>query len=360
MKVLQLIDSLQPGGAERVAINMANALISQIEGSYLCSTRDEGILQNSISNEVKYLFLKKKSVLDIKAILKLVIFVKKEKIDIIHAHSSSFFLATIIVFFNRNVKLVWHDHYGNSDFLENRRFKILRYCSQYFNHVVCVNRQLESWAKRNLKTNNISYLPNVAVLKQNKSETNLKGGVDKRIICLANLRPQKDHIMLINAFKIVVGKHQNWTLHLVGKDFNDTYSTSIKTFILNEELDDHIFIYGGKSDIVNILSQSSIGVLSSKSEGLPIALLEYGLSRLPPVVTNVGECSAIIENNLNGLLVAPNNPDELSKALLTLIENEDLRVTIATRFYDDVKNKYSQGSQIKTLLKIYKDSILRH
>ncbi|WNH09649.1 hypothetical protein [Thalassobellus suaedae] len=66
MNVLQLIDSLHAGGAERVALNYANALVPKIETSYLCATREEGLLKESLSKDVPYIFLNKKSALDLK------------------------------------------------------------------------------------------------------------------------------------------------------------------------------------------------------------------------------------------------------------------------------------------------------
>ena len=68
MKVLQLIDSLNSGGAERVAVNFANALVNKIEKSYLCTTRQEGVLKLNLNSQVGYLFLQKRSVIDFKAI----------------------------------------------------------------------------------------------------------------------------------------------------------------------------------------------------------------------------------------------------------------------------------------------------
>ena len=56
MKVLQLIDSLNAGGAERVAVNYSNSLASRIEASFLCTTREEGVLKGSLSKNVQYLF----------------------------------------------------------------------------------------------------------------------------------------------------------------------------------------------------------------------------------------------------------------------------------------------------------------
>src|SRR5690606_1386313 len=112
MRVLQLIDSLRPGGAERMAVNYANGLASRIDASFLCCTRMEGLLKEQLSPEVGYLFLDKKSVFDRKAFLLLKRFIKENRIDLIQAHSSSFFLAVLIKMSLPGIKLVWHDHYG--------------------------------------------------------------------------------------------------------------------------------------------------------------------------------------------------------------------------------------------------------
>ncbi|MEN3322500.1 glycosyltransferase [Mariniflexile soesokkakense] len=353
MKVLQLIDSLEVGGAERVAVNIANALSSKIEGSYLCATREEGLLKEALNNQVIFLCLNKQSTIDLKAIFKLSKFVKAEKIDVIHAHSSSFFLATIIKFFNDNLKVVWHDHYGNSEFLESRKFKVLKICSTYFSHVFSVNKQLKQWAQLNLKSKSVSYLPNFAVINNEIPETALYGNDKKRIVCLANFRAQKDHLTLLNAFKIVTKKHNDWSLHLVGKDFNDSCSEAVKLFVLNNKLENNVFIYGSKTDTFHVLSQSSIGVLASKSEGLPLALLEYGLAKLPVIATSVGECLEVIDDNCNGLLVQSEDFKQLSKVLIKYIENKELREKHALCYNKHIQNNYSEAAQIKTILKTY-------
>ena len=58
MRIVQLIDSLDAGGAERMAVNYANALQSKIEFSGLVTTRKEGGLKEQINPKVSYLFLK--------------------------------------------------------------------------------------------------------------------------------------------------------------------------------------------------------------------------------------------------------------------------------------------------------------
>lgn len=354
MRVLQLIDSLHSGGSERVSVNIANSLVNRIDKSFLCATRHEGMLKLSLDNNVGYLFLEKKNAIDLKAINRLNSFVKNQKINIIHAHSTSFFLATIIKILNRNLKIVWHDHYGNSEFLKDRRSLVLKLCSKYFNYVFSVNENLKNWTKNYLKLENVIYLPNFAVSNKDQSQkTNLFGNENNRIICLANLRPQKDHITLIRAFKEVVKKHPKWSLHLVGKDFKDEYSLLVKKEIEVHKLNSSIFLYGSKPDITNILSQCEIGILSSLSEGLPLALLEYGLAKLAVIATKVGECETVIKNDNFGLLIEPRDEVVLYKAVNYLVENEHIRNKAAEAFKVRIENEYSEKAIAETLINIY-------
>jgi len=301
IKVIQVIDSLSPGGAETMAVNIANLLAENGIESHLCVTRLEGDLKIKVQKNVGYVFLNKKKVIDFTAIKKLHNYIKKHQIAILHAHSSSFFIAILIKFFNASVQIIWHDHYGKSEQLEARKKKYLKPASYFFTQIITVNRLLFNWAKENLYTKKIIYMPNFAILNKNiPKTTHLSGEVGKRIVCLANLRPQKDHLNLVKAFKIFVEKQEKWTLHLVGIDTNDTYSKAIHLFIKENKLTSKIFLYGSCLDTYSILKQATIGVLASKSEGLPIALLEYGLAKLPVVITNVGECATVLQQGKNG------------------------------------------------------------
>jgi len=71
MRIVQIIDSLAVGGAEKMAVNYANALSGKIEFSGLVATRAEGTLKNQLHEAVSYLFLNRKKVIDFGAIFKL-------------------------------------------------------------------------------------------------------------------------------------------------------------------------------------------------------------------------------------------------------------------------------------------------
>ena len=97
INVVHIIDSLNSGGAETVAVNTVNALNSGKKvNAYLCVTREEGALKTHVQDLSRYIFLNKKSTIDLKAIKKLKKFIIANKISILHAHSTSFFLAYLI------------------------------------------------------------------------------------------------------------------------------------------------------------------------------------------------------------------------------------------------------------------------
>jgi glycosyltransferase involved in cell wall biosynthesis len=352
MRVIQLIDSLQPGGAERMAVMLANELSMVINKSFLCSTREEGLLLDTINENVSYLYLKKKGTLDLAAFRRLFIFISKNNIDIIHAHSSSFFIATVIKLFRPKIKVIWHDHYGYRKNENIRKYKVLRWCSKKFCAIITVSADLKIWAEKHLKTKKVYFLNNFVSQKiVFKREVFLKGHGGFRIICLANLRPQKDHMNLLKAFRLVKNQYNLASLHLVGEIHKDTYYKSLLSFIRDNNLED-VYFYGVQKDTLGLMKDAKIGVLSSMSEGLPMSLLEYGLANLPVVSTDVGQCKEVI--NDHGLVISPGNAESLASALLKYIENPMKRKEDALAFSNHIRSKYTFQAVQSKILSLYK------
>lgn len=348
MRIIQLIDSLEAGGAERMAVNYANALCSQLEFSGLIATRKEGILKKQLDQKVAYLFLNKKHTVDFKAVFKLRKYIIKHQVQIIQAHSSSFFLAVLVKLALPRVKIIWHDHYGNSDFLEKRSTFFLQLASCFFSGILAVNEKLKSWSLAKLHFKNGIYLSNFAVIeKEVAQQTILKGQAGKRILCLANLRPQKNHFLLVKVASKLRASHPDWSFHLIGKDFQDSYSNQLKEELKGKKLENHVFVYDSCPDVAGVLAQAQMGILTSNSEGLPVAILEYGLHKKAVVLTNVGQIAAVVENNENGFLVPSDAIDLFYGKLVELIENPLLQETFAEKLHRTVIVNFSEASIIK-------------
>lgn len=349
MRIVQLIDSLDAGGAERMAVNFANTLSEKIAFSGIVATRKEGALQSEIKNLKTYTFLNRKSKFDIKAIRLMSDYIKKNQVEIVHAHSSSYFFGVLVKLFNPKIKLVWHDHYGNrAD--DNKQKSVLKFCSFLFFKIFTVNESLRDWSIQNLNCKEVYFLSNFSDLKATEEITILKGEANRRIVCLANLKNPKNHETLIKAF-IESGIYtENWTLHLIGKDFNDAYSENLKAIIKENQLDNSIFMYGACQDIKFVLSQAKIGVLASTYEGFPVTLLEYAQEKLAVLSTNVGYCSSLIQHNSNGLLFNPLDANNLSKELKYLTNNPEICANFAEQFHANIEAKYSKEAIINTYL----------
>ena len=352
MRILQIIDSLDAGGAERMAVNYANALAKEVEFSGLVATRKEGPLFNQISKNVSYLYLNKKGTIDLKAIFALRKFIIENKVEIIHAHSTSFFIAFLLKLTNLSLKLIWHDHYGDSEFLSKRPSLSLRIILPFFNGIITVNQKLKIWVEYKLQIKNVVYLPNFpSEASEVAKQTILSGIQGKRIVSLANLRIQKNHFLLLEVAKKIKHSHPDWTFHLIGKDFEDDYSTQVKNLILDNNLEKTVYLYGSRNDIKNILEQSTIGILTSQSEGLPVALLEYGFYEKPVVVTNVGEIPLIIKDGQNGFLVETNSAELFYNSLVNIINNDFLLSDFGKALEKTISTNYSEQAVINQYLK---------
>lgn len=353
IRVVQLIDSLEPGGAERMAVTIANDLANKIQFSGLVVTRREGDLKKSIDENVVYTFLNKKSVIDVNALLRCKRFLKENKVSHIHAHSSSYFFGVLIKFLFPSVSLVWHDHHGNR--IHSKKTNIfIKICSLLFSGILTVNLELEHWAKQNLYCKKVIFFPNFVSLKGTEDvKTTLKGVEGKRIVCLANLRNPKNHFSLLTAFHKSDAIKQDWTLHLVGKDNHDEYSMLLKDFIKINHLESKVFLYGSCSDTQHILKQANVGILVSTFEGFPVTLLEYGMTSLAVISTNVGYCSSLIEDEITGLIVNPEDVNEISNKINRIITDLHFREYLSLKFNTFVKQNFSSEVITDLLIDFY-------
>ncbi len=357
IRVIQLIDSLEPGGAERMAVTIANSLIEEVSFSGIVVTRLEGSLKDTINSKVDYLFLKKEKALDFLALLRLRKFVKKNKVSVVHAHGSSYFFAVLLKLTIPSIKIFWHDHFGNR--VEKSKANLpIKIASYFFSGVFTVNQELQNWALMHLKTNNIHFIPNYIEEKTTeKAVTFLKGEKGKRIVLLANLRTPKNHLLALAAFSQSKIASLGWTLHFIGKDNSDEYSNNLKEKITAKNLTEAVFIYGSCTDIQHILNQSNVGLLTSIYEGFPVTLLEYGKANILVICSNVGYCSQIIRNDETGICFKSEDEKALVHVLKEITNKPFENERLASNLNIFVNQNYSAKQVMNKMLIAYQKKI---
>lgn len=353
--VMHLTDSLGAGGAERVAVNIVNCLPRSQFTPYLCATREEGALSSLVEADVGRLHLNRQGRFDVHAVRRLIGFIKKHDIEILHAHTSSLFIAAFTSLFPPFPKVVWHDHYGRHE-SEARPVRIYRQAVKRVQGIIAVNESLADWSRNCLRVprERVWYIPNFTIAPESNGEQiSLPGTSGARIVCVANFRRQKDHLTLVKAMRRVVEHEPAAQLFLVGVAVDEAYIEEIRCAIDEYNLASNINWLGECSGVISILKQCDIGVMSSTSEGLPLALLEYGTAKLAVVATEVGQCAEVLANGQAGLLVPPSAPELLAEKLLSLLASPPLRHEYAATFHRRVQEVYSPEAALGAISRIY-------
>jgi glycosyltransferase involved in cell wall biosynthesis len=357
--VMHLVDTLVLGGAELMAVNLANHLPREHYRPFLCMTRADGPLLARVRPDVTCLELARRNRFDLPAFRRLVDFVRDNDIRILHAHGSSLFIAKALNLCVPKTKLVWHAHYGR---LASRTRNTLLYrlaCGQAT--VITVNEDLAGWARNQLRVpgDRVHYLRNFVAesAEQTPQVSQLPGQQSLRVISVANIRREKDQLTLIHAFAMTIEKFPNAHLLLVGDILDREYYDLLQKAIGDLNLTSSVSFLGQRRDIFSMLRSCDVAVLSSEAEGLPMALLEYATVGLPTVATRVGQCPEVLDQGRAGILVDPKSPQQLSRGMEKLLESASLRRALGTALKTHIKENYGALTVMNQLGRIY-DAIL--
>jgi colanic acid/amylovoran biosynthesis glycosyltransferase len=139
----------------------------------------------------------------------------------------------------------------------------------------------------------------------------------KRLFCSGRLAPEKGHLFLIKAFKMLLDKGYELELRLAG---NGPSKEHLETLVGELGLHDRVLFLGfmGEDEIVDELQRSDLFVLPSFVEGVPVSAMEAMAIGVPVIATHVGGTSELVETGETGLLVRPSDPEALANAVIMM------------------------------------------
>lgn len=358
ISVMQVIDGLAFGGAERMAVNLANSLPRDRFEVHLCSTRSEGPLAAVIHDDVGRLALNRTTRLsEPRAVLNLIRYIRKHDVRILHCHQQTVFLCAAASLLCPSVDIVWHDHWGEAYPKSRWQYRI---ATQRVQAIIAVNDQLAAWARQALgfAEDRVHFVRNFVVVPATKGTPDLPATTGSRIVCVANVRPQKDLLNLVNAIARVARDVPDVQVLVVGNKSDLAYLEKIERAIQEHKLEKNFVLLGARDDVTDILAHSDIGVLSSEWEGLPLSLIEYGMAGLATVATRVGQCSEVLGDGEYGILVSPGDAKSLGDALVSLLRSESARKTLGRKFQRITREEWGPERNIGRIVDIY-DAVLQ-
>lgn len=349
---MHLVDTLDAGGAEMMCVQLANALAEEGWRVHVCATRRGGVLEHRLAPGVRLLKLNRRWRLEMRALLRLRDYVRGEQIRLLHAHGTSVFLAAAVRLMLLNVRIVWHVHAGalGASRCAARFYGFMR---RILDAVVTVNEDLAYWAVRHVRVqeDRVRLLPNFAMPPSEGYTPDLPGKAGFRVVQVANVRPQKDHVMMLRAMARIVGQEPKAHLLLVGNCAHEGYGAEVRGLVAKMGLEKSVSFLGSREDVGAVLRACDVGVLSSASEGLPVALLEYGTAGLGVVCTDVGDCRKVL--NGCGLLVRPGDDAAMAEAVLELLRGPERRVEMGRRLQARVRESWSREAAVRELKEVY-------
>ncbi|WP_461611072.1 glycosyltransferase family 4 protein [Cytobacillus kochii] len=147
----------------------------------------------------------------------------------------------------------------------------------------------------------------------------------KKIVAVGRLNKEKNHEMLIRAFKEVHFKYPEYELYIYGEG---TLREDLERQIHELELLNSVFLPGNVIDIHEKISDAEIFVLPSNYEGMSNALLEAMMMGLPCISTDYPGADEVINDDFNGIIVERDNEQQISRTICELINDPKKRNTL--------------------------------
>ena len=170
----------------------------------------------------------------------------------------------------------------------------------------------------------------------------------------------REALVVVYVGRFVVEKRVNHLLTLwpdIRRVFPDALllliGTGAETSRLQAMSSPGVQFTGQVDDAASYLQAADIFVLPTSTEGLSVSMLEAMSSGLPALVTSVGGAPDVIQHNMNGYLIPPDDLPALKQGLLTLLGDEALRVRLGKRGRECILADYSLDSVAMHLGALY-------
>lgn len=332
MKVLQITNSLNIGGAEKLVSEMIPHFVDRgIPTDLLILKKSKTFLYERLNDKgVKVDFLSKGSVYNPLLIFKIIPYLKEY--DLIHIHLFPTLYWVVIAKFISfsKTKLVYTEHSTSN---KRRRKKIFRLLDSFIyfklSSVACISDATKENLSRHLilKTIDIQVVLNgidLDAIKKNlpaENKNEFFGKDDFVLIQVSSFREQKDQRTLVKSLLYLPSEVK---LILVGEGY---LKTSVEDLVRQLNLQDRVLFLGLRNDVPQLLYTADVCVLSSRYEGFGLAILEGMALAKPSIATDVEGIREIVDGH--GLLFKKGNSKDLADKISSLYYDKSYYKKIA-------------------------------
>ncbi len=355
MRIIQLIAGTAIGGAESFAFEVASELARRGHEVLLLSNRDDGpLFRRARPSGMRVRALARRGRLDPRIVSFLAGSIRSFRPDVIHSHNfeANTWARAIGCFFPR-ATIVCHEHSGQKIRQPAHRDRLDRLLYRRCGAVFTVSEELKRLVleRRLAAPRRVAFLPNGILLERFAPPQGTRRD-EPLVTCTANLTPVKNHAVLLRAWRAVLGAHPDARLTLLG---DGPLREDLMRRAREDGIEGSVEFAGLKADVRPFLWRSAVFVLPSTREGLPLSMLEAMAAGLPCVASRVGGIPAALGDGEAGILVAPDSPEEMARALVSLLADPVRREKLGRCGRNRVAERYSLEACVDVIERTYRE-----
>lgn len=370
IKVCYIVTKLELGGAQKVALHVAENIDKNIFDSFIIAG-EGGILDRKAVKKVRLYHIKDlvreiSPLRDLKALFKIYSILKKEKPNIVHTHSSKAGITGRIAAKLAGVKVIVHTIHGYG-FNETqkwfvRKFYVFleKFCALLSDKLIVVTKEdIKKGRHYKIAKENKFILIragiDTALYKNFIPKLNFKEtlGINKNLRVITTIcpfKPQKNLKDFIKTASLIAPRLKDVIFLIVG-DGEQRKELEVLRDSLN--LKNRVFMLGWRTDIVEILKASDVFVLTSLWEGLPCTIVEAMCCSKPVVANAVDGVKEIVVDGETGFLIEPNNYAKTAEKIMYLLNDETALKNMSANAYASIGQEYDINHNLKEYEKLY-------
>jgi glycosyltransferase involved in cell wall biosynthesis len=373
IRIVLVIDDLEYGGAQRQVVELANNMDRDRFEVHICTLSHYVPLGGQLKDgkERLHVIIKKNRV-DFTVVLRLSRLLKSLNADIVQSYLFSADIASRLAGRWAGTKLIVGSE-RNADYSPGWKqllaYRLTRRCVDLtianshagasFN-----SRMFGQPASQYRVVYNGVDTTRFRPRDKNALQDRLRIARNDRIVgVFASFKPQKNHFMLLRAFRKVLDDRPDTRLLLVGGQLygrmggTEEYQAQMERLIDELGMRSRCTFLGNCNDVEQIYPVCAATVLSSFYEGTPNALLESMACGVPVVATNVSDNTYVVREGQTGFLVALDDVEGMAARLGTLLGNVALRDKMGREAVDWVTKEFSTERLVKNTEAVYLEAL---
>ena len=320
ISVVHVTFGLDVGGQEKLLVELARHTDPGHFALTFVSLGDRGALAGDVEAcGARVLHLGEPAGLKPGLFFKLLRLFLRERPAVVHTHDLRGLVYAVPAAFVSRVPMVVHTRHGRDVNSSRRQTAIFKKLSMLIDRFVCVSEDVAILTlQQGVADGKIDTIKNGVDLEQFAFSPPHRTGP---IVTVARLSPEKDLANLIRATALAVERSPDLRVEVAG---DGPCLEDLKRLAGDLGVAGYINFLGEVRDVPGLLAGARMFVLPSRSEGIPLTVLEAMARGLPVVATRVGGLPEVVDHGVTGLLVPTADPVALADAVVTIWNDPDL------------------------------------